>query len=127
MEFRQLSYFLAAASTQNFRQAAELSLVTQPALSRQIAALEKELGTPLFKRIKQHVELTPAGHAFAAYAKETLEILQQGEQEMAHWQQGLVVLSSSAVITLWQPLFCHRSWPHSQTISQYSSQGSDPA
>ncbi len=89
MEFRQLSYFLAAASTQNFRQAAELSLVTQPALSRQIAALEKELGTPLFKRIKQHVELTPAGQAFVEYAKETLEILQQGEQEMARWQQGL--------------------------------------
>lgn len=88
MEFRQLSYFLAAAHTQNFRKAAELCLVTQPALSRQIAALEQELGVELFERIKQHVVLTPAGHAFVAYAKNALEVLQQGEQELVRWQQG---------------------------------------
>ena len=39
MELRQLTYFLAAAQTQNFRKAAELCFVTQPALSRQIALL----------------------------------------------------------------------------------------
>ena len=43
MEFYQLTYFLAAAQTQNFRKAAELCLVAQSALSRQIAALEDEL------------------------------------------------------------------------------------
>src|SRR5258708_32225435 len=64
MEFHQLEYFLAAAHTQNFRQAAELCLITQPALSRQIAALEKELGMLLFQRSKQHVVLTPAGQLF---------------------------------------------------------------
>ena len=42
MEFYQLTYFLAAAQTQNFRKAAELCLVAQSALSRQIAALENE-------------------------------------------------------------------------------------
>ena len=89
MEFRQLTYFLAAAHTQNFRKAAELCLVTQPALSRQIAALEKELGMALFKRIKQHVALTDAGQAFVAYAKQALEMLQRGEQELARWQEGL--------------------------------------
>ncbi len=88
VEFRQLTYFLAAAHTQNFRKAAELCLVTQPALSRQIAALEKELGIELFRRIKQHVELTPAGQTFVAYAQDALEILQQGEQELVRWQQG---------------------------------------
>ena len=66
MELRQLSYFLAAAQTQNFRKAADLCLVTQPALSRQIAALEQELGTLLFMREKQHVRLTPR-HQSAAY------------------------------------------------------------
>jgi DNA-binding transcriptional LysR family regulator len=89
MEMRQLTYFLAAAHTQNFRKAAELCLITQPALSRQIAALEKELGITLFKRIKQHVELTPAGQTFVEYAQNALDILQQGEQELARWQQGL--------------------------------------
>jgi DNA-binding transcriptional LysR family regulator len=89
MEMRQLTYFLAAAHTQNFRKAAELCLITQPALSRQIAALEKELGITLFKRIKQHVELTPAGQTFVEYAQSALDILQQGEQELVRWQQGL--------------------------------------
>src|SRR5204862_6271555 len=88
MEFRQLTYFLAAAHTQNFRKASELCLVTQPALSRQITALEKELGTVLFNRIKQHVELTDAGQAFVAYAKQALEGLHHGEQELARWQKG---------------------------------------
>jgi DNA-binding transcriptional LysR family regulator len=88
MEFRQLTYFLAAAHTQNFRKAAEMCLVTQPALSRQIGALEKELGIELFRRVKQHVELTSAGQTFVTYAQNALEVLQQGEQELARWQQG---------------------------------------
>ena len=89
MELRQLTYFLAAAQTQNFRKAAELCLVTQPALSRQIAALEKELGMALFRRVKQRVELTPAGQTFVEYAQDALEVLQRGEQELVRWQQGL--------------------------------------
>lgn len=89
MELRQLTYFLAAAHTQNFHQAADVCLVTQPALSRQIAALEKELGTLLFNRVKQHVVLTDAGQAFVTYARQALEVLQHGEQEMARWQEGL--------------------------------------
>lgn len=89
MEFRQLTYFLAAAQTQNFRKAAELCLVAQPALSRQIAALEKELGIELFQRVKQHVTLTAAGSEFALYAKKALEQLQQGQHAMVRIQDGL--------------------------------------
>jgi DNA-binding transcriptional LysR family regulator len=88
MELRQLNYFLAAAHTQNFRKAADLCFVTQPALSRQIALLEKELSVELFVREKQHVRLTPAGYSLAEYAKEAVEILQQGQQELVRWQQG---------------------------------------
>ncbi len=88
MELRQLTYFLAAAHTQNFRKAADFCLVTQPALSRQIALLEKELGVALFTREKQHVRLTPAGQALVEYAKQATDILQQGQQELLRWQQG---------------------------------------
>jgi DNA-binding transcriptional LysR family regulator len=88
MELRQLSYFLAAAQTQNFRKAAQLCFVTQPALSRQMALLEKELGVALFKREKQQVRLTPAGQALTEYAKQAVELLQQGQQELVRWQQG---------------------------------------
>src|SRR5579884_288410 len=88
MELRQLTYFLSAAQTQNFRKAAELCLVAQPELSRQIAALEAELGVPLFKRVKQRVILTPAGQEFASYARNALDLLQQGQQAMLRFQEG---------------------------------------
>ncbi len=88
MELRQLTYFLAAAQTQNFRKAADLCFIAQPALSRQIASLEAELGIELFKRVKQRVSLTSAGQDFAVYAREALERLQEGQQAMANLLDG---------------------------------------
>ncbi|GCE22836.1 LysR family transcriptional regulator [Dictyobacter kobayashii] len=88
MELRQLTYFLTAAQTQNFRKAADICLVAQPALSRQIAALEAELGVELFRRIKQRVVLTAAGQEFATYVRGALDQLQQGQQAMARLQDG---------------------------------------
>lgn len=98
MELRQLTCFLTAAQTQNFRKAAELCLIAQPALSRQIAALEDELGVELFARVKQRVVLTDAGREFAQYARNALDILQQGQQEMSKFQvgqSGTVLLGSN--------------------------------
>ncbi|TMD27528.1 MAG: LysR family transcriptional regulator [Chloroflexi bacterium] len=88
MEIPKLSYFLAAAQTLNFRRAAELCSVAQPVLSRQIAALEAELGVALFNRINKRVYLTEAGQEFAVYARQALEALQQGQQAMAELHQG---------------------------------------
>ena len=88
MEFYQLTYFLAAAQTQNFRKAAELCLVAQSALSRQIAALEDELEVALFTRYKKRVTLTPAGQEFALYVRNALEQLQEGQQFIAELQSG---------------------------------------
>ena len=111
MELRQLTYFLAAAQTQNFRKAAELCLVAQPALSRQIAALETELGVELFQRANQRVSLTPAGHEFATYAQQALERLQQGQQAMANildGQEGLVTIGCiEPLATAFLPHFFH--------------------
>lgn len=50
MEIRVLRYFLVTAREQNITKAAELLHITQPTLSRQLAALEEELGTSLFIR-----------------------------------------------------------------------------
>src|SRR5581483_929745 len=88
MEFHQLTYFLAAAQTQNFRKAAELCLVAQSALSRQIAALEAELGVELFRRNKKRVMLTPEGEEFASYVRSALEQLQQGQQMLGDLRAG---------------------------------------
>ena len=88
MEFYQLTYFLAAAQTQNFRKAAELCLVAQSALSRQIAALEDELEVELFTRHKKRVTLTPAGQEFALYVRNAMDQLQEGQQFLAELQAG---------------------------------------
>src|SRR5713226_2470151 len=88
VEFYQLTYFLAAAQTQNFRKAAELCLVAQSALSRQIAALEEELEVALFTRKKKRVALTPAGQEFALYVRNAMEQLQEGQQMLSELQAG---------------------------------------
>ena len=93
MEFYQLTYFLAAAQTQNFRKAAELCIVAQSALSRQIAALEKELDVSLFARQKKRVILTPEGQEFALYVRNAMEQLQEGQQfiaELGTGQRGMI-------------------------------------
>lgn len=52
MDLRVLRYFLMIAKEQSFIKAAKQLHITQPTLSRQLAALEEELETPLFNRIK---------------------------------------------------------------------------
>ena len=61
MNLTQIHYFIVAARTLNFTTAAEKVFTSQPALSRQIAALEQELGTQLFSRSNNVLELTDTG------------------------------------------------------------------
>lgn len=69
MEIRQLKYFAAVADTLNFSRAAETLFISQSALSKQIADLERELGMVLLQRDKRSVRLTPAGKVFLNEAK----------------------------------------------------------
>jgi DNA-binding transcriptional LysR family regulator len=121
MEFYQLTYFLAAAQTQNFRRAAELCLVAQSALSRQIAALEHELEVELFTRRKKRVTLTPAGQEFSLYVRNAMEQLQEGQQfltELRAGQRGTILIGciESLATALLPSLFAsfHQSYPHIQ-------------
>ena len=63
MEIRQLKYFAAVADTLNFSRAAETLFISQSALSKQVADLERELGMVLLQRDKRSVRLTPAGNS----------------------------------------------------------------
>ena len=77
MEFRQLRYFIAVAQELHFGRAAERLDITQPALSKQIRILERELDLELLTRTKRVVSLTQAGEVFFGQAQ---QLLQQAEQ-----------------------------------------------
>lgn len=60
----QIDYFMAVATNLSFTRTSEELYVSQPAISRQISQLEKELGTRLFKRNNQKTELTETGKLY---------------------------------------------------------------
>ncbi|MFB6933099.1 LysR family transcriptional regulator [Streptomyces chartreusis] len=72
MDLQQMRYVVAVAETRNFTRAAERCFVVQSSLSHRIAGLERELGVKLFARSSRRVELTSAGLAFVAAARECL-------------------------------------------------------
>lgn len=84
MELRHLRYFRAVAELLNFSRAAESQHVAQPALSRQIRALEDEIGITLLDRNHVRVRLTDAGRTFYAH---TCKILAQVDMAVAAVQE----------------------------------------
>jgi LysR family transcriptional regulator, benzoate and cis,cis-muconate-responsive activator of ben and cat genes len=73
MELRQLRYFVAVAEETNISRASQKLFLTQPALSRQIKALEEEIGQCLLERKAHSISLTPAGEALLREARELLQ------------------------------------------------------
>src|SRR5258707_6885512 len=73
MELRHLRYFIAVAEKENMTRAAAQLHVSQPPLSREIRALEDELGVALFNHGAKAVRLTEAGKVFLAEARAVVE------------------------------------------------------
>ena len=80
---RDLRYFVAVAEELHFTRAAERLYVSQPALSKQIRALERQLGAELFRRDRQGVALTAAGAALLPYAERVLAVWAEGASALA--------------------------------------------
>lgn len=73
MNLSSLTYFVTVADCGSYTKASQQLFVTQPALSRQISALEDELGEPLFIRKSKSLELTPAGEICLKEARHIIE------------------------------------------------------
>jgi DNA-binding transcriptional LysR family regulator len=79
MELRHLRCFIAVAEEGSFTLAADKRLyTTQPSLSRQIRALEDEVGTRLITRGAHGIELTAAGRAFLVHARRAVTQAEAG-------------------------------------------------
>ncbi len=100
MELRHLRYFVAVAEHLSFGRAAERLHISQPPLSRQIRALEDELGAPLFSRTRRSVRLTAAGAALLPEARRLLrdaDALQAGARRLAAGAVGTLALGFISV------------------------------
>lgn len=88
MNTRQVQYALALSEVLNFSQVAEQLGISQPALSKQIQHLEKELGVQLFDRNRSPMTLTPAGEYFVRNARELVYQEEQLCKALAQFQSG---------------------------------------
>lgn len=95
-EIGELQAFLAVAEKSSFRAAAESLFISQPALSRRIDKLERDLKCQLLERTTRRVSLTAAGHQFLSHAQAVIDELErayQGLEATAVARSGKVTLA----------------------------------
>jgi DNA-binding transcriptional LysR family regulator len=106
MELRHLRYFVAVAEELNFTRAAKQLGINQPPLSLQIQHLEKEMGSPLFRRLTRGVELTDAGTLMLEEARVILKQVERaktGVKRRARGETGRIIVGSAGA-TYFHPL-----------------------
>lgn len=93
MNTNQMEYVLELAQTRNFNRAAENLCISQPTLTYQIKAIEREIGFPIFERSGRGAVLTPAGKQFTASLRIILDTLQstieQGQNFNARFKDDI--------------------------------------
>jgi DNA-binding transcriptional LysR family regulator len=92
VELRHLRYFVVVAEELNLRRAADRLEITQPAVTKQVARLEEQMGVSLFARARHRLAgLTSAGADFLVQARHILEQVEdaiRGVQLVAHGRSG---------------------------------------
>lgn len=109
MELRQLEAFVAVAKEGGFTRASEILMLTQPAVTRQIAGLEAELRVRLIDRLGRRVALTAAGDVFLPYAITVLQAVAEAKVAVADVAGGAagrlsVGVSSTAATYILPPI-----------------------
>ena len=86
MELRQLEYFCAVSTLENFTKAAHFLHVSQPSVTKAIQSLEAELNLLLFDRSQKQICLTEAGQIFLLHAKKILQDVQTAQKSLERFQ-----------------------------------------
>lgn len=114
MELSEISAFLAVLRAGSFTRGAERLHLSQPAVSRRIELLERELGAPLFERFPSGIRLTEAGEVFRPFAEMVAAGIEDGRtavHEITAGEQGTIVLALTGTLagtTLTTVLQCFR-------------------
>ncbi|MEO7020604.1 MAG: LysR family transcriptional regulator [Ktedonobacteraceae bacterium] len=96
MELNEIEAFVTIHRVGGFTKAATVLCVSQPAISRRIELLERELGAPLFERLPAGVRLTEAGRALLPYAQQVLAATRDGAaavRALEEEEQGSLILA----------------------------------
>ncbi len=93
--------FYVVAKNKNITQAANELVVSQPAVSKSIKALERDLGTTLFNRNKDGVLLTSAGEVLFEKIKQAMELIESAEEDLDslnHMEKGTIHIGAGNTI-----------------------------
>ncbi len=108
MELTLLYYFKTVAEMENITKAAESLYISQPALSKAIAKLEKSLDVTLFERRKGRISLSSMGRVYYEYVSSAFQVLDQGEKRLAELmkESGDTVAIAAPIAGALQELVC---------------------
>lgn len=127
MDFRQLSNFVLVVEKGSISAAAREIHVAQPPLSRQMTALEEELGVPLFVRTNQGVVLTEAGEQFYHQSRLILTNLEQMKTGVQEIGKGVVGQLRLGILFSVGPMIApyvaayHRTYPEVKIHVRYGT------
>lgn len=104
MDTELLKTFLEVNRTRHFGKAAENLYLTQSAVSARIRLLEDLLGTPLFTRARNNVQLTPQGERLVRHSETILNAWTRAKHEVAVSEESSSALAVGGIASLWDIL-----------------------
>ena len=117
MDIELLKTFLEVSKTRHFGKAADNLYLTQAAVSSRVKQLEGLIGTPLFSRLRNNIQLTPAGEKLTKHAEEILLKWDSARLDIARHADGKARMVIGASAGLWSLLlqkcldFIYRNTP----------------
>jgi len=110
MDIDLLKTFLELNRTRHFGRAADNLFLTQSAISARIRLLEETVGTPLFTRTRNDIQLTSAGSRLVKYAESIVNTWNRARQEAGLGEANLLSLAIGGIASLWDILLLE--WAH---------------